>query len=80
MFLAKNKYFGNTIEDKVRFAKKISNIIKDIKSPIEREAYIEKVANETGISKESIGLEVLDKIENSSVNRSNYKYNPNYRK
>ena len=80
MFLTKIKYFGNTIEDRVRFAKKISNIIKDIKSPIEREAYIEKVANETGISKESIRLEVLDRIKNVPVYRSSFKYNPNYRR
>ncbi|MCK9267898.1 MAG: DNA primase [Alkaliphilus sp.] len=80
IFLAKIRYFGNTIEDKVRFAKKVSDIIKDIESPIEREAYIEKVANETGISKESIGLEVLDKIKNVSVHRNNFKNNLNYRK
>ncbi len=51
-----------------------------MKSPIEREGYIEKVANETGISKESIKLEILNKIGNTFVHGSKFKYSSGYRK
>ncbi|HZK57107.1 MAG TPA: DNA primase, partial [Clostridia bacterium] len=80
IFLAKNKYFGDTIEDKVKFAKKISDIIKDVKSPIEREGYIEKVANETGISKESIRLEILNKTRNTFIRGNRPKHGSGYKK
>lgn len=80
ILLAKNKYSSDTIEDKVKLAKRIAVIIRDIKSPIEKEAYIEKAANETGISKEAIKLEVLGKSKNISVNRNNVKYSSNYKR
>ena len=80
ILLAKNKYSSNTIEDKVKLAKRIAVIIRDIKSPIEKEAYIEKAANETGISKEAIKLEVLGKSKNISMNRNNVKYSSNYKR
>ena len=80
IFLARLEHPKNTIEDKVKLAKKISNIIKNIESPIEREAYIEKVANETGISKESIRLEILDEIKNTFVNKDNFKRNLEHKK
>lgn len=79
IFLTKNKYPGNTIEDRAELAKEVSSIIKDIKSPVEREAYIEKTANETGISKESIRLEVLDKVKNTFVYKDNPKRGSNYK-
>ncbi|MDI9475504.1 MAG: DNA primase [Natronincolaceae bacterium] len=80
IFLTKNKYPGNTIEDRVGLAKEVSNIIKDIKSPVEREAYIEKIANETGISKESIRLEVLDKVKSTFVYKNNLKRGSDYKR
>ncbi|MBU5675717.1 DNA primase [Alkaliphilus sp. MSJ-5] len=80
ILLAKNKYSSNTIEDKVKLAKRIAVIIRDIKSPIEKEAYIEKAANETSISKEAIKLEVLGKSKNISMNRNNVKYSSNYKR
>lgn len=79
IFLAKSEYPGDTTEDRVKLAKKVSNIIKDIESPIEREAYIERVANETGISKESIRLEVLDKTKNTFVYKNNFRRDLNHK-
>ncbi len=79
IFLTKNKYPGDTIEDRAQLAKEVSSIIKDIKSPVEREAYIEKTANETGISKESIRLEVLDKVKNTFVYKNNLKRGSSYK-
>jgi len=80
ILLAKSKYSSNTMEDKVKLAKKIAVIIRDIKSPIEKEAYIEKAASETGISKEAIKLEVFGQPKSISVNRDNNKYSSNYKR
>ncbi len=79
IFLAKSEYSGDTIEDRAKLAKRISNIIGDVKSPIEREAYIEKTANETGISKESIRLEVLNKTGNAFTHKNRTKHGSNYK-
>jgi len=80
ILLAKSKYSSNSIEDKVKLAKRIAVIIRDIKSPIEKEAYIEKAASETGISKEAIKLEVFGESKNISVNRDKNKYSSNYKR
>ncbi len=80
ILLAKSKYRGNTTDDKVKLAKRIASIIREIKSPIEKEAYIEKTANETGISKEAIKQEVFGQSNNISVNRNITKYSSNYKR
>lgn len=80
MFLAKSKYRGDATEDKVKLARQMVNIIKNIKSPIEQEAYIEKIAKETGISKESIRLEISNKGKNKFAYKNNYKYKPGYKR
>lgn len=80
ILLAKNKYSGNTMEDRVKLARRVAVIIREIQSPIEKEAYIEKAANETGISKESIRLEVLGKSKNTPTYSNNFKYSSNYRR
>lgn len=81
IFLAKSMYSGNTMDEKVKLARKISEIIKSIKSPIEKEGYIEKAANETGISKESIKLEVYNNFKDTQFKRkNNNKYSSNYKR
>lgn len=80
ILLAKSKYSGNTIDDKIKLAKRIAAIIKDIKSPIEKEAYIQKAANETGISMEAIKLEVFGQPKNIPKDKSNIKYTSKYKR
>ena len=45
-----------------------------------KEAYIERAANETGISKESIRLEVSNKTKDTFIYRNKSRYSSNYRK
>lgn len=80
IFLARSKYPGNTMEEKVKLAKRIAVIIRDIRSPIEQEAYIEKAANETGISREAIKQEVFGQHKNIIMNRNKNKYSSNYKR
>lgn len=80
ILIAKNKYSGNTMEDNVKLAKKIALIIRDIKSPIEKEAYILKAERDTGISKEAIEQEVYGKSKTFSRDNKSTKYTSNYRR
>lgn len=60
--IVKNKYDLEKLEEKVKFTKEISYVIKDLKSPIEQDAYIDKISKETNISKEAIEREIRGKI------------------
>ena len=53
-----NKYDLNNATDKVRFLKEITKILSEVDNKIEREIYIDKIAEQYGISKESIYVEV----------------------
>lgn len=68
--LNKKKYDINNLEEKILFTKKISSLIRKINSPIEQDVYIDKIAKDTGISKEAIQKEVR---ENSYKNKSKVK-------
>ncbi|MFA5524627.1 MAG: DNA primase, partial [Tissierellales bacterium] len=57
----KKRYNLNTLEGKIDFTKEIANMLKEIESPIERDAYISKVSLETNISTDAIKEEVLKK-------------------
>lgn len=57
----KKKYDLDKIEDKIKFTVEVANIIKSLKSPIERDVYIDKISLETGISKEAIEKEIQNK-------------------
>ncbi|HSH35349.1 DNA primase [Schnuerera sp.] len=59
IFINKQKFDLNNTEEKIQFTKEISKILVDLKSPIEKEVYIDKVSRETGVSKEAIQKEVL---------------------
>jgi len=59
--LAKDKSVLNTPEGKIKFAKAVVAIIKEIKSPVEREVYAQKIEKEIGISKDLILMEINGK-------------------
>jgi len=59
IFLYKNKYNVNETEGKIGFTKEIAKVIRGLKSPIEKEVYIDKISREMNISKEAIEKEVF---------------------
>lgn len=61
----RKKYDISKPEEKIKFTIEISKIIKDLKSPIEQDVYIEKVSLETGISKDAIEKEIRGKSYNN---------------
>lgn len=82
----RKKYDLNTVEGKVSFTTDISNMLKNIKSPIELDAYVKKVSQETNISVDAIKEEInhnRDSYVNSVIKdkyinvnyRNNNKYN-----
>ena len=59
--ISKSKYNLDSIEDKIEFTLEVSRIIKSLESPVEQDVYINKVAENTGISVEAIVEEVKRK-------------------
>lgn len=59
IFISKGKYNTDETEGKIKFTKEIAKIIIDLKSPIEQDIYIEKIAKDMNISKEAIEKEVF---------------------
>lgn len=55
----KQKYNINEAEGKIKFTIEIAKIIKELKSPIEKDVYINKISTEMNISKEAIQKEVF---------------------
>lgn len=55
----KKKYNIDEAEGKIKFTIEIAKIIKRLKSPIEKDVYIEKISKEMNISKEAIEKEVF---------------------
>lgn len=58
VMLARKKYNINSTEGKIDFTKEVAQILKNIKSEIEIDAYIKKVSRETGIDEAAIKSEV----------------------
>lgn len=56
--LTKSKVDLNLPEGKIKFVKALANVLKQIKSPVEREVYIEKIEKEIGVSKEALQAEI----------------------
>ncbi|OLS03362.1 DNA primase [Tissierella creatinophila] len=69
IILNKEKFNINNFEEKILFTKEISKVIKDLKSPIEEDVYIEKISQETGITKEAIEKEVRGNYYNNFNNK-----------
>ncbi|ABR49138.1 DNA primase [Alkaliphilus metalliredigens QYMF] len=78
IMLAKEKYPQDKVEGRVNLARDIAKIIKQIKSPIEKEAYIQKVSQETGINQDAIALEVYGHQKKQKPNSETKKYSSNY--
>lgn len=54
----KKHYDLNTTNGRVEFVKKVAEILSSIKSPVEMDAYVHKIAAETKISESAIKLEI----------------------
>ncbi|MBC5997713.1 DNA primase [Romboutsia ilealis] len=61
-------------EERVKFAKEASKIIKELKSPVEVDYYTNYIAKQINISTESIKKEVYGKDYNKVYNKQNNKY------
>lgn len=61
IYIIKNKYDLNDVEDKIKFTVEVANIIKSLKSPVEQDVYIKKTAETTGISIGAIEDEIRRK-------------------
>lgn len=59
IYLYRQRHDLSSTEGSINFTKEISNLLKGIKSSIEIDAYIQKISEETNISKEAIKQEVL---------------------
>ncbi len=55
----KQKYNIDEAEGKIKFTIEVAKIIKELKSPIEKDVYIDKISKEMNISKEAIQKEVF---------------------
>lgn len=56
--IMRGKYDLNNIDDNIKFTVEAAKLIKSLKSPVEQDAYMDKISKETGISKEAIEREV----------------------
>ncbi len=70
---AKNKWPLNSSEGKIQFIKAVVSIIKEIKSPVEREVYVQKIEKDLGISKDIILMEIYGK-DGKQPTEKNQKY------
>ncbi|WP_053957549.1 DNA primase [Inediibacterium massiliense] len=72
--LAHNENDMTTTEGKIKFVQSITSILKTLKSPVEIDAYIQKIASASHISPEAIKSEIYGN------NKGNYqKDNPSYK-
>lgn len=70
----KRKFNLDKDEERVKFAKEASNILKSIKSPVEVDYYTNYIAKQINISTESIKKEIYGKNYNSMYNKKYNKY------
>lgn len=59
LMLLKKGFNFNSTEDKVRYVQKAADILSKLRSEIELDAYIKKIAAETKISENAIKIEIL---------------------
>ncbi len=72
IYFYKKKYNLDDSNEKIMFTKDMGKFLKGIKSPVERDVYLDKIAKETGISSEVI------KSEYKMIPKDKY-INANYR-
>ena len=76
--LAREKHNMNTVEGKINFTKEAAEILKNIKSEIEIDAYIKKISRETEIDESAIKSEVYrNKRTNIEVSKNKIGNNRN---
>src|SRR5699024_2806135 len=80
IFLNRRKYKLDIVDEKIKFTKSIAKVLKKIESPIEQDAYIDKVSIETGISNEAIKSEIYGKKINIQKKPQSKYRKRNYRK
>ena len=68
--MIRTKYNIDNPKDKIRFLKEITKILSEVDNKIEREIYIENIAERYDISKEAIYGEVNKKLSKKSLNVS----------
>lgn len=71
--ILKQKYNLNNDQDRLLFTKKVANTIKNIKSPIEVEYYVNKISKETDISIQAINSEIYGKYYKANKNQKEIK-------
>ncbi len=75
----KNAYDISNYEDKINFLKDVSTLLREIKSPVEAEVYIDKISKETNIPSQAIKQEVnknlVTKTPPSTPPANNFKFN-----
>ena len=65
--MLKNKYNLENANDKIRFLKEITQILSNVSNKIEREIYIDHIADEYNISREAIYAEVNKALYSEKV-------------
>ncbi len=71
--ILKEKYNLSNDQDRLLFTKNIANVIKNIKSPIEVEYYVNKISKETNISVDAINSEIHGKYYKKSKFKKEFK-------
>ncbi|MEJ8555422.1 DNA primase [Tepidibacter sp. Z1-5] len=71
--ILKKKYNLNNDQDRLLFTKNVANVIKNIKSPIEVEYYINKISKETNISIDAINSEIYGEYYKKDKSKKEFK-------
>lgn len=71
IYISKGKYNTNEVEGKIKFTVEISKDIKRLKSPIEKDVYIDKISKEMNISREAIEIEVFGNTTKRDIYKKN---------
>lgn len=66
IYINKEKYNTEEVDGKIEFTVEMARDIKELKSPIEKDVYIDKISKEMNISKEAIEKEVFGRKRNTS--------------
>ncbi len=58
VYILKEQYNIEESKGKIDFTKEVAKIIRDMRSPVEQDVYMEKISSQTGVSREAIENEV----------------------
>ncbi|MBM7614630.1 DNA primase [Alkaliphilus hydrothermalis] len=76
---AKKKFNLDKPEGKIDFVKELAEILKQIKSPVEREVYVQKIEKEIGVSQQAIHMEIYGNKGTTPFDK-NPKYSSSYKR